>query len=211
MSASNHGKSAKPKVNVSKLRETVVRANTMEPHITALEKLRNRLLDFESLVKEREIPTTYVAFEVVSSFLGARMNGCSDDDLKDLWLEGWGESGIVLPAAVVHCIAEGWLRYLNSPSGVTLGEALALEGGGQGKNRIKNRQTKRDFERKAATRVEALYAQVGFDESRSLDDIYNEVSSSPDFRGVSPDTIRRAHRKYRDDVRIKARRYGLIE
>jgi hypothetical protein len=153
----------------------------------SLESLKNRFAQLEALRENNELTTTYIAFEGLSALLGGRMERYSDDALRDCWPAAWGNSTVAVPAALLKALAESWVKYKESDLGTTLGEAFNLEGHGQGKSRVKDKQVTRDQNRKYARDVVALRAQ----EVMPLEPAYEKIA---DRQEVSIETVRAAYK-----------------
>lgn len=169
-----------------------------------IDQLQNAFEQLEHQRKQGELNTNYIAFEVLTALLGARISGYSDTALRDVWPVDWGDSAIMLPAAVVETLARGWLTYKNEDHGRTLGEAFQIEGGGQGKAPMKSKQKTRITRKRIARLVEAQY-------------VVNQVSQQAareavaKAEGLSFETVESAHKEHGPALRKKSRQAGITK
>ena len=189
--------------NTARMVDEAGLAKHIAEHDLTLESLKNRFAQLEALRANNELTTTYLAFEGLSALLGGRMEGYSDDELRNSWPSSWGNRTVAVPAALLHALAESWVKYKKSDSGTTLGEAFQLEGGGQGKSRLKDKQATRDQNRKHARDVVALRWQKGI----SLECAFGEIAER---REVSIDTVRAAYKKYGKAIERDAAAVGIL-
>ena len=75
--------------------------------------------------------TSYPAFEAISTI--------ARHILRTAESEPEATSSVSVPWWVISIIGEVWKRYQAAPSGGTLGECAGLEGGGQGKGRVRDK------------------------------------------------------------------------
>ena len=194
-----------PKFN----RERLVLSMDQSEGESLLQQLADRLELLEDLLKRKKTNTTYVAFEALTSFLHGQLLGFTDVQLRETWPDTWGQRTITVPSALLREIAEGWGDYLKAPSGTTLGEAMGLEGGGQGRQPLKStvQQESRDLARVNAVLVEYIDASLGT-EPISLQAAQERVAEQ---RGESPETIQKAHKKYYSRTKRFLRKRGFLE
>ncbi len=188
-----------PRLDAEKLSKTKV---------DDLSKLKSRLAFFEEGRKNKKIPTTYIAMESLSALLGGRIAGYTDEELRACWPKYWGEETLLIPAALIETLSAVWIDYLQAPTGTTLGEAFKLEGGGQGKNKIRDTLKTIDKARSLSHQVELNYL-AGDEKSKpiSLEEVYVNVSED---NNVSFDTVRKAHQKYGKYTRRELEALGII-
>ncbi len=178
---------------------------TSKESLTDLDRLKLRLEDLEALRDAGELNRAYIAFDALAAFLGARMSGFSDAELRETWPEIWGTDTIALPRALVAALAEGWMAYKQANTGSGLGEAFKIEGGGgQGKQPMKTRQRHRDHDLSLARAAEAEWvAHRGSQEAA-----WKAVAEKA---GVSVETVRRAHQKYGPELRKRSKNHGITK
>ena len=190
-----------PKVNEENLKET-------KSQTSPITKLKSRFEIFEEMRKKEEIPKTYIAFEAFCALYGGRLEGYTDDELRKSWPKDWDCNTLTLPAVLVQALTSAWVDYQKAPIGKTLGEAFQLEGGGQGKKKIKDTLKTIDKARSLSNQVEINYLSAGeTSHSISLEEVYHNVAEEND---VSFDTVRKAHLKYGKDTRKELKGRGII-
>jgi len=112
---------------------------------------------------------------------------------------------IQVPWWIVDILGRGWKRYMEGPEGSTLGEALGLEGGGQGKHPAKRKWAKDLRDLRLAIAV-AEFRNLHFQKGKqlSLEEAYGLVATKAQS---SEDIVRIAWRKHGPMVRasLKAR------
>jgi hypothetical protein len=148
---------AKPKPPVLDIEQ--LRRFNAEP--SELKALRARLQQFETSRKAKEVPPTYIALDALSAFVRGRLDGHSDTELRETWPSEWGEQTITVPLALLAKLAQGWKIYTDPSNGATLGEAMKLEGGGQGSSPVKRLMQSKDRRRKLANAVISEYVAHG--------------------------------------------------
>ncbi len=154
---------------------------------------------FEELREKYDIPTTYVALEAIGALAQARSCGRTDQKLKEIWPESWGAESVSLPLGVVLVLSEIWKIYLQDEFGKTMGEAFGIEGSTQGKHQIKSKLATFDRHLVYARDVEILYlGSQNSDAPLSLEAAFDAVATK---NGVGLDTIKGAHKKFRDYIR----------
>jgi hypothetical protein len=146
---------------------------------------------------------------------GGRIKGFSDGDLRRAWPESWGDSTVMVPAALLKALAEPWIEYKDASSGVTLGEAFGVEGGGQGRAKMKDTQAIRDRDLRLANKVAILYVAAGVAGKNgndaqpiSLDDAYAQVAELND---CSAETVKKAYAKYNPKTRNRLKGRGILK
>ena len=125
------GKPRPPKVNKENLRK----AKSQTSPIT---KLKSRFELLEELKEKIKLPTSYIALEAFCELYGGRQEGFRDEELREAWPKDWGDETITIPAVLVQALTSAWIDYKEAPSGKTFGESFKLEGGGQGKPKVKD-------------------------------------------------------------------------
>lgn len=176
---------------------------------TPIDSLAARLRQFEDLRASGEEPATYFALELFAELAFARRAGYPDDILKKAFPAEWGEATAQVPLSMLLAFAQGWMKYKQSGAGVTLGEAMKIEGGGQGKTSAKSRMATRDHHRDLANAVVSVRiacAKTG--NPISLESAKEKIASE---RGVSVDTVENAYKKYGKDAENGLADVGVIE
>lgn len=169
----------------------------------------NKFTDFESLRKERKVPTTYIALEAIGSIFNANKSGLALDDLADAFPETWGGDMITLPASLVACIVAAWEDYRDPEARITMGPAFQIEGQSQGKWSIKRQQAARDKNTRLANEVMIDYLVSGASETpETLEFIIAEVAAKYE---ISYETVKNAHSKYSRTTLKKLHELGIID
>lgn len=172
-----------------------------------LVRLSFRLETLEGLRKAGTLNTRFIALEALGALAGARHAGRTDEILKSCWPAEWGTETMTVPLSLLLALRDGWLDYMAAPPGKSLGEALKIEGGGQGRKPMKARLKAVDQTKELARAVEARYLQIeGAPDSMTLDDVFFEVAA----HDVSFQTVKDAHRAYGQAIRKELRSLGLL-
>lgn len=162
-------------------------------------QLAFRLEVFESLRKNCELNTPFIALEALGAFAGAKAAGRTEKDLQSCWPEEWGTETITVPLSLLLALRDGWNDYKVAPPGKSLGEALKIEGGGQGSQPMKGRLKTIDRDRALANAVERRYLQLeGSPDSMTLAAVLSEVA---DAHGLSVETVEKAHDLHKHVIR----------
>ena len=178
-----------PKVNEKKLKKAKSQINPMT-------QLKSRFEIFEEMRKKEEIPKTYIALEAFCALYGGRLEGYTDDEIRKSWPKDWGSETLTVPAVLVQALTSAWVDYQKAPSGKTLGEAFKLEGGGQGKQKIKD-SIKTIFKNRQLNN-EVILNYLSVDEkgqSISVDQAISNVSTEKNVSeetGISQSKIRKS-------------------
>jgi hypothetical protein len=197
------GKSRAPEVDEDGL------ADYLTKYDVKLLALQTRFAEYEALVKNGELPASFVAIDVLVALLGARMEGYSDSDLRACWPEAWGNGELTIPAALLREIGQAWLVYKDDTPGKTFGEVFGLEGGGQGRQKAVTAQRKRDQHRFFGQLVALKYDGSPNDRTRpTLDQVIEAVASE---HGISVETVENAYKKFGRPLTEEARRRGILK
>lgn len=109
------------------------------------------------------------------------------------------DATVSVPFWIVDFLAQGWISYLEAPSGRTLGETLGIEGGGQGRRPAKEQFKNLLRDVTLALKVAALRDEAENEgEKVSLERAYLDIAQGED---VSKDTVKRAWRAHGGQVR----------
>lgn len=180
-----------------------------------IDVLKNRLLQFEKLRTEEQLPTSYIAFEALSSLLGASIKGYTGSELRRVWPEDWGDGTVEVPATLLQVLASAWGEYKDAPTGVSLGEAFGVEGGGQGRHKTKDTQATRDRDRRLANEVGSLYVAAGAAKSNgettqpiSLEAACALVANN---NNCSSETVLKAYARYNPETLSGLKNKGILK
>ena len=90
-----------------------------------------------------------------------------------------------------------------------------MEGGGQGRSKIKDKQATRDFHRRLANEAGSLYVAAGAagengEEARpiSLEEAYSQVAER---FNVSAETVRKSYAEYNPETLKKLKEKGILK
>lgn len=122
-------------------------------HSKQLNRMRGRINQYERLMREEKITNGFIALEVIMLLYDARESGISDQELSEIWPHAWGDQGIFLPFVLVTEIVQGWHRYRDDYSSMSLEEALKVQKPGKGRKPIKSKMDTIDRETKRSNRV----------------------------------------------------------
>jgi len=195
-----------PKVNEENLKE----AKSQTSPIT---KLKSRFVLLEELKQKIKLPTSYIALEAFCELYGGRLKGYKDEELREAWPKDWGDQTITIPAVLVQALTDAWIDYKEAPSGKTFGESFKLEGGGQGKPKVKD-IVKMITKNRVLTN-EVMINYLRGDEKRqpiSIEkSIANVSGSKPEkMRGFSEVTAKKAYTRGKKDLFKKLKDKGIL-
>jgi hypothetical protein len=174
-----------------------------------LQSFTARFEQFEKLRMSKELPVQYVAFEALCSVIGAYIEGYDEKEIKAACPKEWGDEFVSVPAPLILALVDAWRLYQRSPTGVTLGEAFGIEGGGQGKKPKKDLQRNRDRRRKLAADVENEYLASGHEGVPISREQARQIVAERE--GVSIQTVELAEKEYGPGIRDTIRRHGFFE
>ena len=194
-------KPSPPKLNRDGLKE--FRSSTDDK--AELIALASRFETYQTSLKTHELTTTFIAFEALAAFCGGRLEGYSDEDLQTTWPKDWGSDAAKVPFTLLMALSRAWMKYQTSPKGTTLGEAFGLEGGGQGRQRIKDRQATRDKHKKLSNKVLIEYLSP---EGRIS--VENAIAIVAEAEDVPFKTVERAYHECAPETRKRLARFGII-
>ena len=172
-------------------------------------QLAYRMEILEELRKTGTLNTPYIALEALGALSGGLLGGRTEDELQTTWPKAWGNEKITLPLALILALRDGWDNYRQAPTGQTLGEALQIEGGGQGRHPMKAKLATIDRARFLARKIEAIYQRVEGDPNpMHLKDAIFKVASENE---VSFEMAEEAHKTHRDDIRNREIDLGILK
>ena len=191
-----------PKLDLEKLKLNKENAGDI------LEALKSRWEQYEDLRKNGEMPTSFIALEVMSDIAAAEEQGFSEEQIQSTFPKKWGAETINIPASFLSVIRDCWWRYRDSET-LLLGEAFGVENlNGQGSHPVKSKISTIDLHRKYARCViEKYYVPDQEDNPRALIDVYADVAAD---LGVSIDTVKAAYLKYSPKIKAGLKEKGII-
>jgi hypothetical protein len=162
-------------------------------------RLAYRMEILEGLRKDGVLNMSFIALEALGALSGALLSGRTEAELQTTWPKEWGTEAITLPLALILALRDGWEGYRQAPTGRSLGEALRIEGGGQGSSLMKAKLATIDRARGLARQIESKYVEIEGDPNpMRLDDAIHEVALA---HNVSFKTAKEAHKAHRNDIR----------
>jgi hypothetical protein len=135
--------------------------------------------------------------------------GRTEKALQSCWPKDWGGETVTVPLSLLLALRDSWHDYKTAPCGKSLGEALKIEGGGQGNKPMKSRLKTIDRARALAREVECRYLQIE-DKSDSLtqDEVLDEVANK---QGASFQSVKDAHKAHVSAIRRELEALGIIK
>jgi hypothetical protein len=171
--------------------------------------LHKQFAEYEAKIRVGELPSSYVAIDAIASLLCARIEGCSDAELRACWPSSWGNSEVTLPTALIYHISQAWIEYGKDSAGKTSGAVLGLEGGGKGRKGAVAAQRKRKQHNEYGRQVALLYTGLSAASNRpTLDKAIEEIS---EMHNVSFETVESAYKKYGRPLIEDALRLGILK
>ena len=156
------------------------------------------LTKLEQLKKDRELPTAYVAFEIIDNLFGGLERGYSAEKLIEQLPPELSNNVIPIPAAVIGALLHGWDKYKNSKIH-DMDESFGLLGKEAQRPPISNmKQLSKELN--LVRRVVELTYKAKLDgKAITLFDAFNLVSENEEIN-VSYETIRKAWYKHREEM-----------
>jgi hypothetical protein len=198
-----HKKSRAPQIDLIALR--ALKGGQAQPAFLGLSK---RFEQFEALRRAGKLPTTFIAFEAISAFMAGRVEGYAQQELEECWPVEWGTQKIELPAALVGALASAWGEYRDHVGTKALGTVFQLEGKSNKSRKTVTNAILLDRDRRLAQAVELAYL-VGAHEKvpTTIEEAQERVAQETNN---SNDTVKKAHRKYRSEVRAGLKELGIL-
>jgi len=164
---------------------------------------------YQEFLRSKELTSeAYIALDVVSALARAKNEGRSDDELKGIWPEEWGNTSVSVPLHIALIIAQLWQCYLDDDFEKSLGEVFGLEGGEQGAHRMKSKLSTLDKHLVLAREVEILYLSSQFDGNHvTQEEAINEIAIKHE---LSYETVLRAHREQKSFIRKSLMQLGIL-
>ncbi|MDC1412631.1 hypothetical protein N8370_07865 [Amylibacter sp.] len=173
-----------------------------------LEALKSRWEHYEDLRKSGEMPTSFIALEVISVIAATEEHGFSEEQIQSTFPKEWGAETINIPVSFLNVIRDCWWRYRDSKT-LLLGKAFGIENlNRQGSHPVKSKISTIDLHRKYARCViREYYVPDQEDNPRALIDVYADVAAD---LGVSIDTVKAAYLKYSPKIIAGLKEKGII-
>lgn len=162
-----------------------------------------------TLVDDPDFPNAAVAFEMMQSAFSAFEGGLAHKDIADGYpVAAWREDTVEIPRAWLRVMVDGWAKYKSGNTGSTLGEAFGVEGGGQGKQPVRERLDQVNRGIRLSNKAEIEYRTVQADGGNATwERAYQAVAAD---EGVSDETVKRAHKKHKDAKLQRLECLGLL-
>lgn len=193
-------KPSPPKLNRDGLEEFRSRTNGRE----ILVQLTSRLEELDMEHRDDKLPLTYIALDALGAFVGCRLEGYSDEELRATWPKNWGTEEISVPLVLLVALRDAWFDYKVAPIGKTLGESFHMEG--LGARGVKGRKQTRDKRKGLSNRV--LNEYICAEGEISLEDAIAIVAES---QGVAFKTVEKAYQECGPETRKRLARFGIID
>lgn len=187
--------SRKPKVNLEKLKN-VGRG--------PLFSMKAGFEDFETLLRDGQLTTPFVAFEALGSIVGAYLEGFTYEEIRRTFPPSWGDESVTIPLPLLLALRDAWSDYIVAYSGQSMEEAFQIHAKGGGKRPQKTRLESLRKERHTANKVEIEYLCS----DKSLNVIYQQVAIE---LGSTFETVKDHHKKHRDKIRDELKSLGILE
>ena len=113
-------KPSPPKLN----REGLKEFRSMTNGRGILVQLTSRLEELDIEHRDDKLPLTYIALDALGAFVGCRLEGYSDEELRATWPKNWGTEEISVPLVLLVALRDAWFDYKVAPIGKTLGESF---------------------------------------------------------------------------------------
>jgi len=198
-----HKGSRAPKIDLTALRE--LKGDLARPAILGLSK---RFEQFEALRRSRKLPTTFIAFEAISALMAGRIEGYAPQELEKSWPTEWGTQKIELPVALVAALASAWGEYRDHIGAKPLGAVFQLEGKSNKSRKTVTNAILLDRDRRVAQAVELAYLVGAYEKvPTTIEEAQERVAQETNN---SNDTVKKAHRKYRSEVRTTLKELGIF-
>lgn len=164
----------------------------------------------KALIDGGEIPRAAISLDMMSSAFSAFEVGLEHQDISEGYpVRGWREDTVEVPRAWVRELVTGWRGYKDAPFGTTFGEALKLEGGGQGKSPVRRKFAKLKKSQNLSNAVVHEYLANLVEEGKGSQE--RAIETVAENEGVSVDTAKRAFDKFGRETIQKMEQLGLMK
>lgn len=163
-----------------------------------------------TLLGDTDLAGAAIVFEMMQSASSAFEGGLTHEDIADGYPDiEWREDTVEIPRAWMRVLAEGWANYKSASTGSTLGEALGVEGGGQGKQPAREQLRRLNSGIRLSNRALVEYLNDRSEGGRgSWARAFVAVAEA---EGTSEDTVERACKKYLKSKLSSVEYYQLLE
>lgn len=149
-----------------------------------------------TLLDDSDLPKAAVAFEMMQSAFSAFEGGLAHKDIADAYpATEWREDTVEIPRDWLRVMVDGWAKYKSGNTGSTLGEAFSVEGGGQGRHPVRESLDQLNRNIRLSNKAEVEYRVAQAEGSNAAwERAFNAVAAD---EGVSEETVKRAHNRFR--------------
>ena len=163
-----------------------------------LDALADYIGTLDQLKRERKLPTSYVAFEILENILGGLEKGHSADELIEQLPDELSKNVIPIPAAVIGALINGWVKYKNSETH-DMDQSFGLLGEETRRPPISNMKQLSKELNLVKQVIETIYKAKLDGEVITLSEAIGVVSENEEIN-VSYETIRKAWYKHREKM-----------
>ena len=163
-----------------------------------LDTLADYIGTLDQLRKDRKLPTTYVAFEILENVFGGLERGHSAEKLIEQLPAELSNNVIPIPAAVIGALLNGWVKYKNSEIH-DMDKSFGLLGKETQRPPISNMKQLSKELNLVRQIVELIYKAKLDGKAITLFDAFNLVSEDEEVN-VSYETVRKAWYKHRETM-----------
>lgn len=152
-----------------------------------------------TLLDDTDLPKAAVAFEMTQSAFSAFEGGLAHKDIADAYpVAAWRKDAVEIPRAWLRVWVEGWAKYKSGNTGSTLGEAFGVEGGGQGRQPVRERMDQINRDIRLSNKVEIEYRSAQANNGSATWERAIRAVVEDEDESVSEDTVKRAHKKHKE-------------
>ncbi len=163
-----------------------------------LDTLADYIGILEQFRKDRKLPTTYVAFEILENVFGGLERGHSAEKLIEQLPTELSNNVIPIPVAVIGALLNGWGKYKNSEIH-DMNKSFGLLGKEAQRPPISNMKQLSKELNLVRQIVELIYKAKLDGKAITLFDAFNLVSENEEIN-VSYETVRKAWYKHREEM-----------
>jgi hypothetical protein len=172
-----------------------------------LEALTDYIVSLDLMRKQRKLPTSYVAFEILDNIYGSLEKGNSVETILERMPNKFSQNLIPIPAAVIGALLVGWNNYKNSEIN-DMSRSFGLLGEEKRRPPIsKLKQISKELN--LVRSVVAKIYQANLDgKAITLSEAISQVSLNNNYK-ASHETIRKAWQKHRVNFNAELTEKGL--
>lgn len=146
-------------------------------------------------VSSGDTAPAFASFELIMSIFSAYEGNMDPKELSNSYpLKAWREDQVKIPRALLRPLVDGWLNYRDGDAGLTVGKALGLEGGGQGRRPAVQLEKKRNKDQGLSNKVVVDLVASALEENFVSQDA--AIQGVADSEGVSYEAVRKAFQSH---------------